>query len=273
MARRLIEAGHRVAVWNRSPDKAHMLAALSTSCVVCGTPAEVVTRAHVVLLCLADGAAVEAVVFGDQGLASFASDSGVTIVDHSTLAPSHTRSLAARWRETTDGVWIDAPVSGGVAGASNGTLAIMAGGDAARIAALSPLLAAFAARVTHMGDIGAGQATKLVNQTIVMTTIAAIAEATRLAQQVGIDAAMVPVALKGGWADSVLMQTLQPLMLTPPEHPTGSIRTMLKDMQAMTEFAEQSGIKLPVAARVREWLERAVANGFGDADISQIVCA
>jgi 3-hydroxyisobutyrate dehydrogenase-like beta-hydroxyacid dehydrogenase len=273
MAQRLIAAGHRVAVWNRSHEKAQALAdAAHGACIACDTPADVAACADVVLLCLADAPAVETTVFGAHGLAEAGRDRKArTIVDHSTLAPSQTRALAGRWREATRGAWIDAPVSGGTAGASAGTLAIMAGGDAACIDALAPLLGAFAARVTHMGEVGAGQATKLANQTIVMTTIAALAEATRLARHTGIDAARLAPALQGGWADSVLLQTLQPRMVNPPDQPTGSIRTMLKDLDAVQALADESGVRLPVAALARDWLARAVDEGLGDADISQIV--
>lgn len=274
MTRRLIDAGHRVAIWNRSPDKAHALADASEGRgIACATPADVATQADLVLLCLADGAAVEATVFGAHGLAAGAAArrEAVVIVDHSTLAPSETRAFAARWCEATQGAWIDAPVSGGTAGAAAGTLAIMAGGDARLIDAVAPVLAAFAARVTPMGEIGAGQATKLANQTIVMTTIAALAEATRLAQHAGIDASRIVPALAGGWTDSVLLQTLQPRMVEPPDTPTGSIRTMLKDLDAVQALADESGVRLPVAGLTRNWLARAVQQGFGDADISQIV--
>jgi 3-hydroxyisobutyrate dehydrogenase-like beta-hydroxyacid dehydrogenase len=277
MAQRLVAAGHRVAVWNRSHDKARAFVreVATASCVACETPRDVAARSDIALLCLADGNAVEEVAFGTNGLASGVRDTeALTIVDHSTLAPSQARSLANRWQSAIkDGAWIDAPVSGGVAGAAAGTLAVMAGGEAERIAGVERVLAAFAARVTRMGESGAGQATKLVNQIIVMTTIAALAEGTLLAQHGGIDTARIPAALAGGWADSVLLQTLQPRMVVPPQQPTGSIRTMLKDLNAIDEFAMECAIVLPIASRVRDWLMRAVKEGLGDADISQIVLA
>ena len=277
MAQRLVAAGHRVAVWNRSHDKAKAFEreAATALCAACETPRDVAARSDIVLLCLADGNAVEDVAFGTDGLASgVLHAAGLTVVDHSTLSVSHARSLANRWQSAiTDGAWIDAPVSGGVAGAAAGTLAIMAGGEAERIAAIESVLGAFAARVTRMGESGAGQATKLVNQIIVMTTIAAIAEGTLLAQHGGIDTARIPAALAGGWADSVLLQTLQPRMVVPPQQPMGSIRTMLKDLNAINEFATECAIVLPIASRVRDWLTRAVNEGLGDADISQVVLA
>lgn len=110
-----------------------------------------------------------------------------------------------------------------------------------------------------------------MNQTIVMTSVAAIAEATLLAQHAGVDATRMPAALAGGWADSVLLQTLQPRMVVAPRQPTGSIRTMLKDLDAVEQLACESGVRLPIAGRVRDWLRRAVEEGLGDNDISQVI--
>ncbi|SDV46486.1 NAD(P)-dependent oxidoreductase [Chitinasiproducens palmae] len=271
MARRILSSGQALHVWNRTLDKARELRHASPSlCAVDESPARLAQHCDVMLLCLADAPSVAAVVFGDDGLAS-AARPGALLIDHSTLAPTLTRSLADRWHAQTGGRWLDAPVSGGTAGAAAGTLAVMAGGDEARLDAARPLLAAYAARITRMGESGAGQASKLANQVIVMTTIAALAEATRLARGTGIDAARLPAALQGGWADSVLLQSVQPRMLAPPAQATGSIRTMLKDFDAIEAFAAEHGIALPLASLVRRWLARAVEHGLAEADVSQIV--
>lgn len=271
MARRLLDAGVDLHLWNRSGVAPDLLrGAGAARAVACASPAGLARSCGVVLLCLADAHAVEAVAFGEQGLAHGAGPEPL-LVDHSTLEPRTARSLAARWRERTGGHWIDAPVSGGTAGALAGTLAVVAGGDAPSIEAVRGLLGAYAARVTRMGDSGAGQAAKLVNQTIVMSTIAGLAEATRLARGGGVDAARIPSALQGGWADSVLMQTLMPRMLEPPAEASGTIRTMLKDLEAVQSFAAERALSLPVAALLRRWLTRAVEQGLGDSDISQIV--
>ncbi|WP_028221093.1 NAD(P)-dependent oxidoreductase [Paraburkholderia oxyphila] len=274
MARRLLGAGVALRVWNRSPNKAWTLAAASrANCTVCSTPAEVARQADLIVLCLTDGAAVDAVTFGAEGLAVGAGTAGAAplIVDHSSVAPSLTRTLAVRWHAATGGAWVDAPVSGGTSGAAAGTLAIMAGGNEDAVKSIEPLAAHYAARVTRMGDIGTGQATKLANQTIVATAIAALAEATLLARRAGIDAGRIPEALRGGWADSVLLQTVQPRMLAPVAQATGTIRTMLKDFDAIQALAHETGAPLPLAGLVRQWLARAVEAGYGDADISQIV--
>ncbi|ACD20714.1 NAD(P)-dependent oxidoreductase [Paraburkholderia phytofirmans] len=272
MTQRLLNSGRQVAVWNRSMQKAQALeTAQPGQCKAFASPAELAGQANVVMLCLADSHAVEKVVFGTDGLVEGAGKNGIVLVDHSTITPAQTRSFAARWQETTGGHWVDAPVSGGTAGAIAGTLAVTAGGHATLVNYVAPLMVAYSANLTHMGELGAGQATKLANQVIVMTTIAAIAEATRLAEHAGVDAVRLPAALAGGWADSILLQTLQPRMVVPPETPSGSIRTMLKDLNAVESLACESGVALPIARRVQEWLQKAIDEGLGGSDISQIV--
>jgi 3-hydroxyisobutyrate dehydrogenase-like beta-hydroxyacid dehydrogenase len=272
MTQRLLNGGRKVAVWNRTIEKAQALElAQPGRCKAFVSPADVAKQVDVVMLCLADGDAVEEVAFGPDGLVEGASQDALIVVDHSTITPAQTRSLAARWQQATSGHWVDAPVSGGTAGAIAGTLAVTAGGDSTLVDRVATVLAAYSANVTRMGGAGTGQATKLANQTIVMTTIAAIAEATRLAEHAGVDAIRLPAALAGGWADSILLRTLQPRMLVAPEIPSGSIRTMLKDLNAVESLACESGVVLPIARRVREWLQRAVDEGFGDCDVSQIV--
>jgi 3-hydroxyisobutyrate dehydrogenase-like beta-hydroxyacid dehydrogenase len=149
MAWRLLAAGHALRVWNRSSAKLAALAA--EGAVVSNSPRQLAETSDVVMLCLGDGRAVEEVVFGEQGLAH-AAVAPRFLIDHSTIAPTETRRFAQRWHELTGGAWIDAPVSGGTAGAAAGTLAIMCGGNASDIAAVEPLLRAYASRVTRMGD-------------------------------------------------------------------------------------------------------------------------
>lgn len=268
MAHRLIAAGHVLRVWNRSRDKLDAL--VGAGAIACASPAELANDVDIAILCLADGAAVDDTVFGPNGLAR-ALHTPVCVVDHSTLSPMQTRRLAQHWNAVNGGFWIDAPVSGGTAGATAGTLAIMAGGEAAGVAAVAPVLAAYASRVTRMGGTGAGQAAKLANQAIVATTIAGIAEAATLGQAAGLDVALFPEAMRGGWADSVLLQGLLPRMLCAPVNASGTIKTMLKDLDAIEALADQTGTPLSVATQVRALLQQAVKAGLGDEDISQIV--
>ncbi|AHV93342.1 NAD(P)-dependent oxidoreductase [Bordetella holmesii] len=272
MVRRLLAAGYEVAVWNRSAGKVAPLVGLGAR--KCETPAELASGVDAVLLCLGDGQAVQDVVFGQAGLAQAATPPRF-VVDHSTLSPALTQSLAHRWAEATGGQWIDAPVSGGMAGAQRGTLAVIAGGPAQAIATVTPALMAFSARVTRMGEVGAGQTSKLSNQMIVATTLSALAEGFVLASRNGIDSAAMPAALQGGWADSVLLQTLWPRMVEPPEQATGTIRVLLKDLDAIAELAADSRTVLRVLPAVRGLLQTAMARGWGDEDLSQVfrICA
>ncbi|CAB5512435.1 2-hydroxy-3-oxopropionate reductase [Achromobacter anxifer] len=267
MTRRLLAAGYEVAVWNRSSAKLGSLVAAGA--VAKATPQALGESVDIALLCLGDGKAVEDVVFGEHGLAHAATPPSC-LIDHSTLSPALTRALAGRWAAATGGAWIDAPVSGGTDGAANGKLAIMAGGPTDTIEAVTPVMRAYAARVTRMGEVGAGQTTKLANQAIVATTLAGLAEAFVLAKRSGIETAALPSALQGGWADSVLLQTLWPRMVTPPEHATGTARVLLKDLDAIAELAEASATVQRVLPEVRRLLQDAVQRGMGDWDLSQV---
>ncbi|MFP6559150.1 NAD(P)-dependent oxidoreductase [Paraburkholderia sp. B3] len=273
MIRHLLRAGHAVRVWNRTPAKAEALAADGAR--VAATPREMAQVADVVLLCVADAAAVESVVFGPGGLlderAGPAGRPRVRrIVDHSSIPPEATRALAARAAALGVG-WVDAPVSGGVGGAQAGTLAIMAGGAEADVAAVAPILAAYAARVTHMGAVGTGQTTKLCNQAIVTATVAAIAEAVSLARRSGIDAAKLPEALAGGWADSVLLRTFVPRMTQDGLAPIGALKTFQKDVDTVAAAAQQTGTPMPVSGTVQQLLRLSAAMGLGEADFSGFI--
>jgi 2-hydroxy-3-oxopropionate reductase len=291
MIRHLLRAGHTVHVWNRTRAKAEALQAEGAHVV--DTPRELAARCDAVLLCVADAAAVEQTVFGADGLLDGdpAAPRRVRwIVDHSSIPPAATRALARRVadfgepggqtgsaagaagsRQRAAIGWIDAPVSGGVAGATAGTLAIMAGGAASDLAVVRPLLDAYAARVTHMGEVGAGQTAKLCNQAIVTATVAAIAEAVSLAQRSGIDAAKLTEALAGGWADSVLLRTFVPRMTQSGLAPIGALRTFQKDVDTVAATAYETGTPMPVSATVQQLLRLGAAMGLADADFSAFI--
>ena len=273
MIRHLLRAGHAVHVWNRTRTKADAL--LADGAQVVATPHELAARVDAVLLCVADAAAVEAVVFGEKGVLGRDVQRGAGvrvrwIVDHSSIPPAVTRSLAQRAAAAGVG-WVDAPVSGGVGGATAGTLAVMAGGDAAHVEAVAPLIRAYASRVTHMGAAGAGQTTKLCNQAIVTSTVAAIAEAVTLAQRSGIDAARLTEALAGGWADSVLLQTFVPRMTRTDLPPIGALKTFQKDVDTVAATAAETGTPMPVSGAVQQILRLAAAMRLADADFAAFV--
>jgi 2-hydroxy-3-oxopropionate reductase len=268
MIRRLLSAGHVVRVWNRTRERAQPL--LADGAQWAATPAEAADGAEAAILCLTDASAVEAVVFGPQGLAR-ARSVPLVLVDHSSIDPQATRRFAAQLRQNTACSWVDAPVSGGVAGAAQGQLAIMCGGPAEAIDRVAPILSAYAAQVTRMGDSGAGQATKLCNQVIVAASIAAINEAVRLAQASGVDAAKLPAALAGGWADSKPLQVFAPRMLASEVEPIGASDTMLKDLDTALSAARAAGVPMPIAGAVTELFRQLQACGLGAADPSRLV--
>ncbi|CAN0621673.1 2-hydroxy-3-oxopropionate reductase [Burkholderia multivorans] len=270
MIRHLLAAGHRVSVWNRTRAKAEALAAEGASVVE--TPRALASQVETVMLCVLDARAVGDVVFGPDGLLS--GDAGARrvrrIVDHSSIPPGATRAYAQRAAEAGVG-WVDAPVSGGVPGAQAGTLAVMAGGRVADLDAVRPLIDAYASRITHMGDAGAGQTAKLCNQAIVTATVTAIAEAVGLAQASGIDAARLVQALAGGWADSVLLQTFVPRMTSGGHAPIGALGTFQKDVDAIADAARETGAVMPVSATVQQVLRLGAAMGLANADFAAFI--
>src|SRR6185437_5605808 len=210
MSRRLVQAGHDVTVWNRSAAKATALVELGARSAT--SPRELASGCDIIFICVTDAAAVEDVVFGRAGLASV-DGRGKLVVDFSSIHPDAARSVAARLKQANGMAWVDAPVSGGSKGAGEGTLAVMAGGDAADIERARPYVMAMARRLTHMGPVGAGQTTKLCNQVIVGCAMTVLAEAARLAVNAGIDANLLPEALAGGFADSIPLQLFVPRMV------------------------------------------------------------
>lgn len=267
MVRRLLAAGHEVLVWNRTAARVQDLVAAGAR--QASTPAALAEECEIVCLCVFDAQAVEDVVFGEQGVAG--SRRLKVLVDHSSIPPADTRDMAARLAAANGAIWIDAPVSGGTGGAEQGTLAIMAGGPEHIIADITPLLMAYAQRVTHMGAVGAGQITKLCNQTIVATTIAAISEAVSLATDNGVDAARLPQALAGGWADSTLLQLFVPRMLVASNPPGAALDTMLKDLDTTAKVAQPKGTAMPVSAAAQQTYRLASSMGWGPLDVSQLI--
>lgn len=267
MARKLLAVGHDVTVWNRSPAKMAALADLGAQ--IAATPAEAASGVDGVLMCLLDAAAVEAVVFGSDGVAQ--GRDLQWLADHSSIPPDATRTMAARLAADVGVDWIDAPVSGGVAGVEAGTLAIMVGGPTTHFDKAAAIMRAYAGNVTHMGPSGAGQATKLCNQTIVAATIVAIAEAVGFAERNQIDLDRLAPALTGGWADSRLLQVFVPRMIRAHADSIGALSTMLKDVDAVIAAAQRSAAPMPLTAAVQQTLRIAQALGLGEAELSAVV--
>jgi 3-hydroxyisobutyrate dehydrogenase len=268
MAQRLLTAGYEVAVWNRSAGKAAAL--VEAGAKPAANPREMTATATIIFMCVTDAAAVEKVVFGPDGLAACPGD-GKLVVDFSSIHPDKARAIAARLKAANGMGWIDAPVSGGRKGAEEGTLAVMAGGDAADIERVRPYVLAMARQLTHMGPIGAGQTTKLCNQVIVGCAMAVLAEATRLAENAGIDAGRLPEALAGGFADSIPLQLFVPRMVRGIHSPPLShIATMLKDLDTVADVARNTSSPVPMATLAGQLFRLAKAARGADADALEI---
>jgi 3-hydroxyisobutyrate dehydrogenase len=269
MVRRLLGAGLQVHAWNRTPDKLQDLGAAGAH--IAPTPAAAVADADAVCMCLANAAASEAILFGTDGVASSGAKPAL-IVDFSTVGPRATVDFAQRMQQRCGSAWVDAPVSGGVPGATQGTLVIFCGGKPADIAVLAPVFDAVSQRVTHAGAVGAGQIMKLCNQLIVSSNLVAIAEAIALARAAGIDANQLPQALAGGFADSIPLQVFGGRMAAGVSTPMlGAIALMLKDAGAIAELASAHNQKLPLAAATLAVYRQAAAQGAADLDLSALM--
>jgi 3-hydroxyisobutyrate dehydrogenase len=268
MPPRLLTAGYSVTVWNRTPSK--MEPALAKGAAAGKSPADVTQPSDIVHLCLLDTAAVEAVVFGPDGVVRGAT-AGKILVDHSTISAEATRQMAARLRQETGMGWIDCPVSGGTMGAEAGTLVMMAGGEAADVERVRPVMAHLSRRFVHMGPQGAGQATKMVNQIAVSCIYVVLAEMVTLARRCGVEAERLPAALEGGFADSRLLQVMGPRMIADDFRPVGQVRTMVKDLELLAELASGSGTPLPLTALATQLFRLHQGHGHGELDITSIV--
>jgi 3-hydroxyisobutyrate dehydrogenase len=250
MVLRLLAAGYAVSVWNRSAEK--LKPVLEKGARAVGSAAEVARAADIVMMCVTDQNAAEAVLFGPDGIATGGAP-GKLVVDFSSIAPASARAFAERLRKDYGMGLVDAPVSGGVPGAEQGSLAIMAGGITEDFARAKPVVAHLSSRLTHMGASGAGQATKLCNQIIVGCLFPVLAEAIRVAETAGVDAAKLPEALKGGFADSVPLQVFGPRIARRAyDPPIGDVATLLKDLENAAVVAREAGVPLPMARSASE---------------------
>jgi 2-hydroxy-3-oxopropionate reductase len=245
MARNILKAGFSLTAWNRTLAKAQALIADGAN--VPATAAEAVAEADIVITMLSDGQTVHDLLF-DQQLA-VAMKAETLLIDMSSIKPSEARRHAELMRER--GLHhLDAPVSGGTKGAETGSLAIMAGGDEAVFTRAVSVLSAMG-RPVRVGPDGSGQLSKLANQTIVAVTIGVVAEAMLLAEKGGADPAAIRDALKGGFADSVILQQHGERMTTNNFEPGGLSRMQLKDINNALEEAGQHELILPLTKQVK----------------------
>lgn len=269
MSRRLLEAGHQVWVWNRDPTKTAPLS--DAGATVAASIAELVGAVDIIMLCVTDTNAVQGLVFGTNGIAAHAQPHQL-LVDFSSIAPDATRQMAQQLLQQAGTRWIDAPVSGGVAGAEAGTLAIMAGGEEATLDQLRPILAPLCQRLTRMGPVGSGQATKICNQMIVSCNLMVMAEVLALAEKAGVDATQIPTALKGGFADSIPLQLTGTRMAERDfEEIKWHVKTLLKDMTMAEQLATDLKTETPMTHLGKQLMQNHSDAGFAEQDPATLI--
>jgi len=267
MARRVLRAGFRLTVHNRTAAKAAPLVAEGAE--QAATPAEAAERSDIVITMVTDSPDVEAVVAGEHGLLAGAAP-GTTWIDMSTISPEVTRRLGAA--AAAGGVeCLDAPVSGGPPGAEAGTLSIMAGGRREVLDACRPLLQVMGTTIVHVGDLGAGQVTKACNQMVIAATLAGIAEALVLGARAGVEPALIREALMGGYAGSRLLEVHGERMIKHAFQPGFFVRLHDKDLHIVIDMARSLAVSAPVTAVAAQHFNALVADGDGELDNSAMV--
>ncbi len=267
MVLRLLGAGYNVNVWNRSPDKLVQVA--DAGAKVCASIAELVKASQVILLCLTDTTAVESVIY--KGIVENGSVNQL-LIDLSSIHPDNTRQLASVLKDRCGMNWVDAPVSGGIVGAEQGSLTIMAGGSSENVSIACTILAPLYQQFTHMGELGCGQVTKVCNQMIVSCNVIVIAEMIALAQKAGVAAEKIPQALHGVFADSKPLQILGPEMaLADFEQLKWRVSTLLKDLNMALELSIKQGNAIPMSALAAQLMRLHGSHGYLEHDPSTLI--
>ncbi len=266
MARHALNAGLDLRVHDRDRSREDSLAALGAARAA--SPAEAARGADLVLTSVSDDPDLEAAVMGPDGILSTIHE-GAVLVDCSTVSPSVEKRIAEALRER-GAMIVDAPVSGGVEGAEQGTLTIFCGGEAEAIRRARPLLESFSQTITPMGDVGMGQAAKAVNQIFIAGTYAGLGEALVYGQKAGLPMGDVVQALTGGAADSWVLRNRSSNVLD-GDYPLGFRLWMhLKDIRIGLAEADKLGVDMPVTRLIAELEQRLVDAGYGDDDVSAL---
>ncbi|AHK03882.1 2-hydroxy-3-oxopropionate reductase [Agrobacterium tumefaciens] len=259
---RLIETGNHLTVFDLDAEKVAALTSLGAHSAE--TAAQAASVSDVVILSLNSPKIVRTAVFGKDGVAAGARP-GTLIIDMSSIDPEATKELAADAAEK--GLrWVDSPLSGGAPKALVGQLTLMAGGTEKDVADAHRVLRHVASNYTHMGPSGAGQTTKLINQVLCGLNFLAVAEATQLALDAGVDAAKIPQALKGGRADSAILQEYMPRYVAKDYRRTGRIDNMVKDLNGAQDLARRTNTAMPLTAVCAEVHRMLTAAGLGGED-------
>jgi len=268
MAGHLRAAGHELFVSTRSKVAQ---ALVDAGAIVCKTPAEVAQKADIVFTMVPDTPDVQKVLFSENGVAAGLSK-GKTVVDMSSISPIETQAFA-RQIAALGCDYLDAPVSGGEVGAKAASLTIMVGGSVAAFERVKPLFALMGKNITHVGEVGAGQITKVANQIIVALNIAAVGEALVFASKAGADPAKVRQALMGGFAASRILEVHGERMIKRTFAPGFRIGLHQKDLNLALQGAKALGVALPNTANAAQLMQVCAANGWDQLDHSALVKA
>ena len=267
MALNLLRARHELTVWARRPDTAAPL--IERGAASAPTPAALAAACDAVFTMLTGTADVEQVLLGNDGVLAGA-QSGLVVIDTSTIDPSVTRTIAAALGER--GVdMLDAPVSGGPQGARDATLSIMVGGEAAVLERVRPLLAAVGTKVRHMGDHGAGQATKACHQLLLLVTAQGVAEALTLARRAGLDVQRTRRAMLDGMASSRVLDLFGDRMARRDFAAGIESRLYHKDLDIVLGLAHSLGVALPAGAVTMQFINGLHGRGLGRDDLASLV--
>ena len=268
MAGHLVAAGHDVTVYNRTSAKADAWYKQYGG-TVAATPADAASGAEFVFSCVGDDADIRSVTSGEQGAFSAMLPDAV-FVDNTTASADVARELYAAAKDA--GLhFIDAPVSGGQAGAENGKLTVMCGGDDAAFARAEPLMACYGARVTHMGAPGSGQLTKMVNQICIAGLVQGLSEALNFGKQAELDIEKVLEVISGGAAQSWQMENRGSTMARDEFDFGFAVDWMRKDLRICLAEAANNGAELPVTALVAQFYAALSYQGFGRNDTSALI--
>lgn len=259
---RLAQTGNRVSVFDLDAQKVAELVAAGA--VAAPSAAEAAAASDYVITSLNAPHIVDIAVFGKGGVAEGAKP-GTLIIDMSSIDPEATKELATKAADKCLR-WVDSPLSGGAPKALVGELTLMAGGDAKDVADAHKVLCHVATNYTHMGPVGAGQTTKLINQVLCGLNFLAVAEATKLAIDAGVDAAKIPTALRGGRADSAILQEYMPRYVDKDYRRTGRIDNMVKDLNGAQDLARRTNTPMPMTAICAEVHRLMTAAGLGGED-------
>ncbi len=267
IGQRLLETGNALSVFDLDAEK--VAALVAKGAVSASSASDACRDVDFVITSLNAAAIVERAVFGPAGVVEGAR-SGTVIIDMSSIDPEATRQMAKRAADAGL-AWVDSPLSGGAPKALTGELTLMAGGDAVHVERAHRALRHVSANYTHMGPSGAGQTTKLINQVLCGLGFLAVAEATQLALDAGVDAEKIPVALQGGRADSALLQEYLPRFATKDYRRTGRIDNMVKDLNAVQDLARVTGTSMPMTGLCAEIHRMLTAAGLGGEDQAAVM--